>query len=162
MNNILFDPVNALGRLTYRAAGAMRADLANNLAEAGFDVSVEQWTVLMQLRLCDGQTQSELAENMLQEKTGVSRLVKGLEREAFLRRVPDRRDGRRKRVHLTDKGRRVVRDSQRQARQTLDKAQQGISETDLDVCRRVLAKVFANMTGKRDAFGIGRPDVDDG
>lgn len=66
------------------------------------DLSVSRFDVLNHAGTPEGRTQGELARALLVTKGNVTQLLDGMEGEGLLER---RRDGRTKRIYLTDKGR---------------------------------------------------------
>lgn len=137
----------SLGNLSNMAARHMDADLNRRFAEAGWDMTVEKWRVLIRLHFEDGLSQNEIAARLYQEKTGVSRLVKALEEKGFVRRVRDEHDARSKRVFLTDKGRECQEPLKLMVMATLDRAERGIDPDMLATCRRVLGLAIDNLRG---------------
>ncbi len=67
-----------------------------------FGLSVSRFDVLNHAGTPEGRTQQDLAAALLVTKGNVTQLLDGLEREGLIER---RRDGRSKRVYLTDRGR---------------------------------------------------------
>jgi len=90
----------SLGYLTHRAARDLANDLGRRFAAADLPLTVEQWRVLTRLWGRDGQTQQDLAQGLMQEKTGISRLVDGLESRSLVVRSRDGQDHRKRRIYL--------------------------------------------------------------
>lgn len=134
-----------LGIYISRAFRAMSSNVNRSFAENGFDVTGEQWRVLFELWLDDGQTQAELCERLLQDKTGVSRLIDGLEKRKLVRREKDMRDRRCKRIWLTDEGREREKDLLKLAHEAMQGAQAGIPQEDIETCKAVLSRIFLNL-----------------
>jgi DNA-binding MarR family transcriptional regulator len=68
----------------------------------GFGLSVSRFDVLNHAGTPEGRTQQELAAALLVTKGNVTQLLDGLEQDGLIER---RRDGRAKRIFLTDRGR---------------------------------------------------------
>ena len=96
---------DSLGFQVGRTARAISRVINLHFSEAGFDVTSEQWRVLVNLWVHDDLTQQELCDILIQEKTGVSRLVSGLEKRGLVVRMLDPQDKRTRRIHLTPRGR---------------------------------------------------------
>jgi DNA-binding MarR family transcriptional regulator len=75
----------------------------------GQPLSVTQAHALMELLHRGTLRQGELAAVLGLSKSAVSRLVRGLERHAWVTRTPDPEDGRARRLALSVKGRRLAR-----------------------------------------------------
>ena len=65
----------SLGYATGRAARALGTRLNRNFAEAGYDVTCEQWSVLVNLWQKNGQSQQDLAGTTCKDKTSMTRLI---------------------------------------------------------------------------------------
>jgi DNA-binding MarR family transcriptional regulator len=144
----MFKLEDSLGRLTTLAQRSLVNRLAKNFARAGYDVTPEQWRVLVNLWAQDVLSQRELAERTAKDETGITRLVHGLERRGLVVRVADASDGRRKLVCLTRKGRQLQAGLLEQAELTLEQAQAGIDEQSLRICKEVLRQVAINLAAK--------------
>jgi DNA-binding MarR family transcriptional regulator len=68
-----------------------------------WDLSVPQFDILAHVGAAEGITQQELATARLTTKGNLSQLLDHMERDGLVQRV---RDGRVKRIHLTEAGRR--------------------------------------------------------
>jgi MarR family transcriptional regulator, organic hydroperoxide resistance regulator len=146
MPDFPYSPHESLGYLVHHAARAMSGRLNRNFAAAGYDVTAEQWKVLLRLWEHDGLTQNELCSRIAKNKASLTRLIDGLERRGLVNRTTGGRDRRSKRILLTPAGR-VLRDPLTAlALQTLAEAQAGLPESKLSVCREVLRTVFSNLS----------------
>lgn len=72
--------------------------------QGGFDLTPEQFFLLRKLHEADGQSQTELADEALQDRPNLTRMLRDLERRGLVARRTDPADGRRKLVHLTREG----------------------------------------------------------
>lgn len=95
------DLENDLGFLIHDVARFMRRKFDREVRVTG--LTRAQWWVLVELLRDNGQTQSGLAENMELDKATLSSLIDKLEAAGFVRRQPDPRDRRVKRVFRTEK-----------------------------------------------------------
>ena len=131
-----------MGFLTWKVARVVANDLAARFAAAGISVTVEQWRALVPLYKCDGLTQGRLCELLSQEKTGVSRLVAGLEKHGFLRRVCELEDRRVKRLFITDAGRALIESTFDLVEASRDEMVVDVDPEELAVCKRVLWQIL--------------------
>ncbi|MFK7929724.1 MAG: MarR family winged helix-turn-helix transcriptional regulator [Myxococcota bacterium] len=75
------------------------------VAEAGgFQLTPEQFFVLDKLTRKDGQSQTELADDELQDRPNLTRMIRELEGRGLVVRRADSSDARKKRVYLTQDG----------------------------------------------------------
>ena len=140
---------NSFGPTAGHAVAALSTSLQRLFQQAGHDVTVDQWMVLMVLWKCDGLHQQEIADAVNKDKTSVTRLLHGLEKRSLVVRIAATDDRRRKRIHLTHKGRTLRTELLALARTNLSRALTGISARDIETCQRVLLRVIQNLTGHR-------------
>ena len=136
---------DSLGYIIGRASRAMANRLNQNFEQAGYDVTCEQWAVLVNLWQKNGQSQKELAGVTCKDKTSITRLIDGLEKKNVVVRIPDRIDGRQKLIYLTNKGKEFQQKLLSVVQKTLLEAQKEIKPNDLKVCKDVLRQVAQNM-----------------
>ncbi len=130
----------AMGRAT-RALGAL---VNHNFATAGYDVTCEQWSVLVNLGKKNGQSQQELAGLICKDKTSVTRLIDNMEKHSLVVRIPDKSDKRQKLIYLTKKGQDLQEKLVMVIQQTLEQAQNSVKAKDLETCKRVLHQIYEN------------------
>ncbi len=145
-----YDIDNSFGTIVHWAERALINRLSRNFVESGHDITVEQWRVLVNLWNREGQSQRELAEVTHKDKTGITRILHGMEKRDLVVRVPDQDDQRNNRIYLTRKGREVQQDLVQWTRKTLDEALSGISEEDVEACKDMLRRVIHNLTTTED------------
>jgi len=132
--------------LIKRTAKIFRSRLNRSFSKAGYDVTSEQWRILMCLWHRDGQRQQDLADFVHKDKTSITRSIDGMEKRDLVVRIPDRLDRRQKLIYLTDKGKRLREELMQVVQKTSLEAQQGIKSEHLDVFRDVLASIRENLS----------------
>lgn len=148
------DPRESLGFLTWKVTRIAANDMAARFAAAGVEVTVEQWRALIPLYKCDGLTQGKLGDLLSQEKTGVSRLVAGLEKRGLIKRLSCSEDRRVKRLFITTAGRALVDSTLDLVAAAREALVEGVDPEDLAVCKRVLWRILL-PTLKRECFETG-------
>ena len=139
----------SFGRWVVQTRRMLHRRLLENFRTAGFhDVTLEQWSALIQLWSKDGLSQQELSVYAEKNQTYITRLLDILEKQNLVVRVPHRTDRRVKLVYLTQSGRELVQGLIEEAQKTLGEALEGIDEQELGVCRKVLDQVQANLSKK--------------
>ncbi len=136
----------SLGYLVGRAQRALVNRLNRNFAEAGHDVTAEQWAMLLHLWQQDGQGQQQLADGACKDKTSVTRLIDGLEKRNLVLRVADQNDRRNNLIYLTNKGKALQKELIALAQKTVAEAQQEIKPEHLRICKNTLVKVYQNLS----------------
>lgn len=89
----------------YRLQRLLRRQFLSVADAGGFQLTPEQFFLLDKLSRRDGQAQSELSDDVLQDRPNLTRMIRELEGRGLLARRPDPDDARKKRVHLTQQGR---------------------------------------------------------
>ena len=140
-----YNQADSLGRIIHHSNRALSNRLQRNFCEAGYEVTVEQWRILISLDARDGQNQQELSESTGKDKTGITRIIDGLEKRNLVVRIPNRADGRQKLVYLTPKSKRMQKGLIAVVQKTLSEAQEGIPERHLEICKDVLVAVIENI-----------------
>jgi DNA-binding MarR family transcriptional regulator len=148
MTTELFTADNLLATLVTRASRALVNRLQAVFDSKGYDITVEQWMIMLLLWQENGQYQRQLAQNIGKDKTTVTRLVDGLERRDLVVRKPGSRDRRQKAVYLTPRGKKLERDLIPLGIANAQQAQKGISPEELSVCKDVLRRVHSNLLEK--------------
>jgi MarR family transcriptional regulator, organic hydroperoxide resistance regulator len=136
---------DSLGYILGRAARSLGTRLNRNFTEAGYDVTCEQWGVLVNLWHKNGQTQQELASMTCKDKTSMTRLIDGLEKRKIVVRTPGKTDRRQKNIYLTDKGKAFQQELLKIVHKTLAEAQADIGAKDMAVCKKVLSHIYENL-----------------
>ena len=117
---------------------------------AGYGLKRGQWYFLRVLWTQDGLSQRELSARVgTMEPTTVVAL-RSMEKSGLIRRVRSADDKRRAQVRLTAKAKRLRDELLVVARGITDQAEQSLAGNDLDVFRRVIARMTANLDRIRE------------
>jgi DNA-binding MarR family transcriptional regulator len=108
-----------------------------------------QFAQLLTLYEEDDLTQSELRDRVRIEQPTMAATLKRMERDGLVERVPDPSDGRRARVLLSERARRLEKDLIASASEVNEIAADGLSQAELDAFMRTLARLIANLEGDR-------------
>lgn len=76
-----------------------------NAEAALHDATIAMAHFLLNVDSHDGSYASDIAPQLGMESTSLSRTIHSLEKKKFIRRVPDKKDGRRMKIVLTESGR---------------------------------------------------------
>ena len=145
---INLDVDDSIGQLLGRTTRAMASAMQANFSSAGYDITVEQWTILVNLWRQNGQFQKQLAENTYRDKASVTRLVNGLEQRNLVVRVPDEADQRRNKIYLTKKGKELQDKLIPLAVETITDAGRGIRKEHLKIFKAVLVQLHSNVAAE--------------
>jgi DNA-binding MarR family transcriptional regulator len=112
---------------------------------ASYGVTRGQWYFLRVLWITDGLSQRELSARVgMMEPTTVIAL-RSMERAALIQRVRGHDDRRKVRVFLTAKAKRLRNELLIVAKSITDQAEEGVAARELDVFRRVITRMTANL-----------------
>jgi len=116
----------------------------------GQGLTRSQWLALARLARFPGVSLSELAEMLEMEKAPAGRLIDRLEEGGWVRRDPDAKDRRIKRLYPTAAAQTIYKKMRRITRETMDDALAGLSDNQNEQACEVLAMVkdrLLAMTG---------------
>ncbi|GKS15001.1 MarR family transcriptional regulator [Paenibacillus chitinolyticus] len=110
-----------------------------------FDITVEQWEILVVLWEKEGITQKELADRLHKDQTNVARMLFKLEKKGFIYRVVHETDRRSLRVYITPKGRDIEDEILTPSTEAYNKTIKGLSEEEVETFRRILTVMYNNV-----------------
>ncbi len=143
-----FNAKEALGHCMGRTTRAMGRMLQNMFAHAGFDITIEQWVIIVNLNRQNGQFQQQLADNTYKNKTSVTRMINSLQKRGLVERISDPHDLRQKKIFLTDKGKQLYAKLKPLALKVQEKATMNIPHDELAACMRTVLKIYGNTDEK--------------
>ncbi|GAA4361633.1 MarR family winged helix-turn-helix transcriptional regulator [Hymenobacter saemangeumensis] len=118
--------------------------LNRNFQAEGFDVTGEQWIILLNLFGQDGQTQQELADASYKNKASITSILDTMERKGLLRRQSHATDGRSNLIFLTETARQLQQPLVRVAQATITQLTAGISPEQISTANTVLQQLIKN------------------
>lgn len=124
----------------------VRNRLVRVIREQGYDISPEQFTILVLLWYNDGMTQSELIEKVGRDKTTVSRVLSRMLKNKLISRADDPDNRRINRIHITPKGKAIQDVLIGKAGPIYLQAMDGVEPTDAEVANKVLRRIFNNLS----------------
>jgi len=137
-----------LGHCMGRTTRAMGRMLQGIFVKAGYNITIEQWTIIVNLIRNDGQFQQQLADNTFKDKASVTRMIASLQKQGVVMRTPDPVDRRQKRVFLTDIGRELFERLKPLAIQAQNRATRDVTAKDIERCKDILVKIHENINGR--------------
>lgn len=142
-----YDHNQSLGYLTSVSSRLFSNILAMRFREAGIDMTSEQWGAIIVLLNGGAMNQAQLGEQLYLEKSSVSRLTDGLERRGWIVRTQDPKDSRQKLITPTPIASDMAEHCTSIARAVLEKAQHGMAEDEVMVCKSSLSCIITNLRG---------------
>ncbi len=99
---------------------------------AQYNLSAPRYYALVHILEEPGISSSGLSERLICDKSNVTRIVRGLEKQGYIYRRPHETDGRTKRLYLTEKGQTICREIQQSHRAYNDARLMEIDENTRD------------------------------
>lgn len=144
----VFDHEGNFGHMLGRTSRAMLNMLQKQFRRAGFDITVEQWTLLVNIRNASGASQQQLADRVYLDKTTIARVVAGLEKKGLICRAVSRDDARQKSLVITRRGTDLLARLKPVALAAQHHALAGLDPNKLSICREVLQQVYGSILGQ--------------
>jgi MarR family transcriptional regulator, transcriptional regulator for hemolysin len=124
----------------------LRAYSTRRFAEAGFDLTVDQWLVLKRVSDGDGVvSQTEIADMLGKDAASMTRILDILVKKELLFRRMNETDRRRFDLIMTEKGVAMVQDLMPIVLDIRQKALSAVTDAEVLVLRSVLEKIMANL-----------------
>jgi len=134
----------ALASRLKRLSDRLMEDMAEIYREANADFHPRWFTVFMTLHEQDGQTLTEIARQLDVSHTTVNKTVTNMVRHGLVEKKKDADDGRRLRVFLTGKGRRMRGD--------LDNLWKGVKRANAELLSEAGVDLLDNLSRLEDAL----------
>ena len=150
MKPLSFDFEQSLGAAVAATARSLRLAMTAELEP--FGITYSQWVILVLLVKRGRVHQNEIAERAQLRASTVCRILDGMERDGWVRRVPCPDDGRQKRIVLQPKIKPVWAELRRIAHRVRRRALTGIPSEEYRALLRTLQDVRSNLT-ESDAAG---------
>lgn len=139
------ETIKRLGFLLGHTSRFFKATINKAFTDKGYDITIEQFSLIMFLWHKDGVNQQELADNALKEKTTVLRLIDSLENGGYIQRRKDPNDRRNNLVFLTDSGR-ILREALiSTVESNSDKVFEGFNAEEKETLEKLLSKMYENL-----------------
>lgn len=110
-----------------------------------YDITTEQWSLLVRLWEEDGISQTKLAQRTFKDLPTINRILNKLKAKDLIERKNNSDDLRVYLVFLTQKGKDLEEKINPIADQIKNKGLKNIKEEDLEVAKRVLINIFTNL-----------------
>jgi DNA-binding MarR family transcriptional regulator len=133
----------SVGLALVQACKAHRQAIDTLLRNLGLYVGQEM--ILMRLWEKEGQTQTQLAEQMCVEPPTITRMIQRMEQEQLLERRPDPNDARIQHVYLSCKGRALRAEVEQSWQRVEDQLVHGFTAEERILMRRLLLQLRDNL-----------------
>lgn len=140
-----FNPLDSLVFLTNRVGRLLSKTIRKRWNRAEEELLPTHMGVLVDLWMNDGVRQQDLAVATIKDKATIARALAQMEQQSLIVRIADHNDKRNKRIYLTQKGKMIKEELVLHNGEVMKEACHGIAEEELDVCKKVLAKIYHNL-----------------
>jgi len=123
----------------------MGTEFNRRLKESGLHLSRTQWRILARLLRNNGQTQTQLAEQLAMEKAPLGVIIEKLEVSGLISRRPDSKDGRVKRVFLTPAAEKLSPKLHTESDQLTEEMLAGLSQMRRLQLSQMLGHILQNL-----------------
>jgi DNA-binding MarR family transcriptional regulator len=123
----------------------MKESLNKRFRNAGFNVTNEQWMILVHLEQEDGISQQALADRYDRSKVSALNLIQKLEIRGYVIRRVDPSDRRSNLVYLTDSGRELLKKLIPLAKENITWMSRKISIEDMNVLKSTVKRITGNI-----------------
>lgn len=145
VDDLSYDMDNALGYRIGLVATRLKICLRRVFMAAGLDITPEQWVVLFHLRQQQGQSQSELGDRSVKDKTTITRILDRLEHKGLALRRRDPHDRRAQRIFLTPEGEATLAALMPLVRRFAADTFQDVEPADRDTVLRMLGGIETRL-----------------
>ena len=135
----------SLGFWVYRMHTQGVAVLRRAFQAKGYDITPEQWSLMVRLRENQGIKQRQLGKKAYKDRHNTTRILNQLHRRGYIERRPDGRDKRAYNLFLTKLGCAVQEALTPVVVAHYADAFKGLTEHDLAAMRRILEHIVGNL-----------------
>lgn len=139
------DPFYAYSNLLDRTARKVKQYAQREFNAQQFDITVDQWLVLKNLKEQEHLNQSELAELLGKDHPTLTRIIDLLCKKELVERRINPTDRRSFTVHLTSTGKNKVAEWSPKMGEIRMKAWENLSEKDYSDLKRILNTIYTNL-----------------
>ncbi len=136
--------VYLLERTLRQARHALQAEFRNDR----LGISIDQWLILQEVAAAPGSNQQQLARSCAKDPASVTRILGLLQKKKWITRAPGKNDKRTLSVSITPPGKKTLHDCSRCVERFRKTAGKGLEQSDLNLLKTVLDKLFENSGGK--------------
>ncbi len=135
----------SIGYFLESTSRIVKLNYFNAFKKLGLDITPEQWSVLDNLNLENGQSQKELAAKSFKDAPTISRIINVLERKELVERQQSKNDRRSFQIILTEKGKKVVEKAQPMVIALRKQGWHNLSDEDYQSFVRIMKQIFENF-----------------
>ena len=129
-----------------RVNGKIHRAISNHLRNMDMPVTPVQGRLLMYISEHDDVTATDILDNLKSvNKSTLSEILNGMEKNDYIRREESKNDSRKKIIRLTDSAKEIVQSMEKDFDFINKMVLENISQEELDAFKKVLAKIEENL-----------------
>lgn len=132
-----------IGQLTNQVNKRIMRYLNSKLES--YDITLEQWNVLLKLSQENEINQKQLAQKVDKDQPTLARILDILERKNLIERRANKSDKRAFKLNITDDGIKLKNEVIPYIEQYFENIISGISEGELEIFKKVMIKISSNI-----------------
>jgi MarR family transcriptional regulator, organic hydroperoxide resistance regulator len=136
---------DSIGFWLYRSHIQVSAALRQVFQDAGYDLTPEQWTVLLRLREQEGLNQSQLGEKTSKDRHNINRILMQLDKRGYIEKRHAESDKRAFCVYFAPAGHDILKELKPMLLKQRARMYHGFSEDDLLKFRGYLERIVNNL-----------------
>ncbi len=135
----------SIGFVINRVGLRIKLDMRRAFVRSGYDITPEQWSVLMRLYEYGRMSLNDLAKYTLKELPTLSRIIGILRKKGLVKKERDENDRRIFLLTATEKGIALCQDTMKIARDLKEKSIQNIAPAEVEQVISVLNRILKNL-----------------
>lgn len=139
---------DVINYIIYRTARILKMKFRRDMEDVGMNLTQEQYFIMFKLWQKDGQSQTELSDDIFRDNPNITRLLDNLEKKKYVQRIPDNADRRMFRICLTDKGKKLRQIYLKYAPVSRKGDYLTLTVDDLENLKRILRTIESNITNQ--------------
>lgn len=140
-----FESVFSIGKQIIFTGLEVKEGFRKSIVTKGYDITNEQFVILVSLWKEDGQSQIDLCKKTDKSKPSVTRILDTMEKKELITRVADKKDRRKFRIFLTEKGKSMQTPLMENSFEYGTKILSGLNENELSELQRLLSHLRENI-----------------
>ncbi len=135
----------SLGYAVGKTNWYLKTLLNKQFKEAGFNITNEQWIVLKVIFENPALSQTQVAHISNKDKTNITRILDLLEKSGYIERRRDDQDRRMNRIHITEKGKGILKAVEPITQKTEDISTRSLSKEQVKTAIQILDMVCGEV-----------------
>lgn len=133
------------GFILESTAKRIKLELQRKFIENGFDITVDQWVILLELHKHGVQNQVALCERCSKDAPTITRIIELLVRKELIERAACKEDRRKFNISLSKKGKQLVQKLLPVVVEFRKQGWKNLSEKDVQHLTRITNKIVTNL-----------------